>query len=212
MKRVKDFQTFNESLTNNISFGGSYLGRMIKSTWRFGSAIWDRWFSVNKGSGPFSKAMSNLMSTSQNLFNDDDIIKNAIKTDAQTRFFQNKLNAIVGGSTVLNDPERKQIINLIDEHQVYIKNFKKSSLRDFNQVLMKYKLSLIFELIELDVFKTKLNKLQITPKNDPNYGNALGEYNKSIDNLLNLIDTTNLGLKYKNSLKKFKKALENSKK
>lgn len=203
MKRVKDFQTFNESLTNNISFGGSYLGRLFNSAWRLSKSAVSKIRVYGK---KWKDPMYNLISSVPNFFNEDDILSHALNVDSQTRDFAKKVDSIIrssGGN--VSDVERKKIINLIDEHQVYIKNFKKSSLKELKKVLMKYKLELIFELQEVQDFKNKYSNLNPSQT-------SIDDYNTSIENLIHEIDNTNLGLKYSNSLKKFKKTLENSKK
>lgn len=204
MKTIQDFQTFNESLTNNISFGGSYLGRLFNSAIRLGKSVIS---SLRVSGKKWRDPMYSLISSVPNLFNEDDILSNALDNDSQTRIFSKKIDSIIkscGGN--VTDKERKQIINLIDEHQLYIKNFKKSSLKGLKKVLMKYKLELIFELQEVQDFKNKYRNL------NPNIQTSVDDYNTSIRTLIIDIENTNLGLKYSNSLKKFKKTLENSKK
>jgi len=224
MKHLENYEYFNEELTNQISLGGSYIGRMFNSAKRYGESIFNRvfggtrsgnlGFSIGKGSKSVNNGLSKLISKTQRLFNEDDIFDQALKTDKETRIFAKKINDIVSGGQ-MDDSKRKEIINLIDEHQFYIKNNKKSSLKDLKNVLMKYKLELIFEITKVRDFVNKSISLQSAlhnPVTKNKLNRCVGEYNNSIDDLIKEINQNNLGLKYKNSLKKFKEALENSKK
>jgi hypothetical protein len=201
MKKVLRYEDYNES----VSLGGSTIGRTVSTAWRVFKKALSK-IGITRPDGIKQDFGIPVYTNELPLFNINDAVKQCMAKDAETREFVYAYQRIwYSGYSDLY--KRVNLVDLIDEHIFYIRKFKRSFIPLLESHLVELKYDL---LLGMDIFK-KFIDLKTKSVKTPNDKKIGIEFNNEIDVILHKIDATNLGLKFRNTLKDFREAIQNEK-
>jgi hypothetical protein len=138
MRHLKSREEFlknkkiEESLTNNVRWGESLLGRMVNSTWRKVSASY-RGLGIEKLAPELKKELLNLVA--QNKTRDNPEIQESIEKSIEVIFVE-EIEKILGG-TETDDKKNKECLDVVNRYisNPDLDNAFKGKLNDYKDDL-----------------------------------------------------------------------------